>query len=176
MANFVYIAASLDGYIATENGGVEWLEAVPNLDGDDMGFAAFMARVDALLMGRKTFEKVYSFGVWPYEKPVFVLSSTMRSVPAGYEDKVEIVNGELGNVLSALDGRSFENLYIDGGTLIQSMLAEDQVDTLIVSRIPVLLGKGIPLFGELEKQLRWEHVSTEVLLGQIVKSEYRRIR
>ncbi|MFC4994160.1 dihydrofolate reductase family protein [Rubritalea tangerina] len=176
MANFVYIAASLDGYIATEDGGVEWLDCVPNPEGSDLGFAAFMERVDALLMGRNTFEKVVSFGVWPYEKPVFVLSASLKQVPEGYEGKVDLVSGALAEVIGKLEGKGFKKLYVDGGKLIQSLLREDRVDRLIVSRIPVLLGSGISLFGELSEPLHWQHIKSDVLLGEIVKSEYLRKR
>lgn len=176
MANFVYIASSLDGYIASEDGGVEWLDSVPNPNNDDLGFAEFMAQVDALLMGRNTFEKVLSFGVWPYDKPVFVISSTLQSVPDSYQEKVEIVRGELGEALEHLQSKGFHDVYVDGGKLIQSMLREDRVDSLTVTRLPVLLGKGIPLFCEFEPSLQWQHVKTEVLLDQLVKSTYLRDR
>jgi dihydrofolate reductase len=79
--NYVFIAQSLDGFIATTDGGVEWLDAIPNSEGSDFGFSEFIAKVDALLMGRNTFEKVLSFGQWPYVLPVYVLSNTLTSVP-----------------------------------------------------------------------------------------------
>lgn len=103
MSNIVYIATSLDGYIAGPNNDMDWLHQVPNPDGSDFGFADFMANIDALVMGRNTFEMVLSFGVeWPYNKPVFVLSNTLKSVPEGYQDKVFLVQGALPTVVEQL--------------------------------------------------------------------------
>ena len=81
MANFVYIAQSLDGYIADKNGGLDWLNEIPNPDNSDFGFAEFLNNIDAIVMGRKTFEQVMSFGVWPYPKPVFVVSTSLKELP-----------------------------------------------------------------------------------------------
>lgn len=176
MPNFVYIAASLDGFIATPDGGIGWLEEVPNPDGGDFGFADFLARVDAVVMGRKTFEKVLTFGEWPYNLPVFVATTTMRAVPRGLDGKAAIVSGRPAEIVATLDSRGYRSLYIDGGRLIQSFLAEDLVDELIVTRVPILLGHGIPLFGTLDRPVHFQHVGTEVLNDHLVKSRYRRIR
>lgn len=176
MANFVYIATSIDGFIATEDGGVEWLENVPNHDGSDLGFADFTARIDALVMGRKTYEKVLDFGQWPYEKPVFVLSNSLKSVPENLEGKADIVSGEIVSVIETLRSRGFQNLYIDGGKVIQSFLSQDLIDELIITRLPVLLGKGIPLFAELDEPLHFTHLSTKVLCDSLVQSRYIRER
>lgn len=148
MSNIVYIATSLDGYIAGPNNEMDWLHQVPNPDGSDFGFANFMANVDALVMGRNTFEMVLSFGVeWPYNKPVFVLSNTLKSVPEGYQDKVFLVQGALPTVVEQLHQQGYQRLYIDGGKTVQSFLAEDLIDEMIITTIPVLLGAGIPQIG-----------------------------
>ncbi len=176
MANFVYIATSLHGMIAGDEGDLKWLDEVPNPDGSDFGFAEFMGRVDGLLMGRNTFEKVLSFGEWPYTKPVFVLSQTLTRVPDHLAGKAEIVSGALEDVFRSLHGCGIANLYVDGGKLIQSCLAEDLIDELIITRVPVLLGKGIPLFSELSGQMNFSHQSTEVVNNYLVKSRYLRMR
>ena len=88
MANYVYIATSLDGFIADKDGGLDWLMEIPNPDKSDYGFAEFMNTVDALLMGRKTFEIVVSFGQWPYTKPVFVLSNSLKEIPDNFFDVI----------------------------------------------------------------------------------------
>ena len=172
MSNYVYIATSLDGFIATTEGGTEWLEDIPNPEGSDFGFSDFIARVDAILMGRATFEKVLSFGQWPYTKPVFVLSSRLESVPPELGSKARIVRGELVGVIEDLTSQGFENLYVDGGRLIQSLLRENLIDELIITRVPKLLGSGIPLFGELKQAVEFSHVETEVLENYLVKSRY----
>lgn len=176
MANYVYIAASLDGFIATPEGGIEWLEDAPNPDGSDFGFSEFLSRVNAILMGRVTFDKVLTFDYWPYHLPVFVLSSTLKEVPPYLDGKVRIVSGPLVEVIAQLGVQGFKNLYIDGGRVIQSFLREDLIDELIVTRFPKLLGSGIPLFGELGGTLDFSHVETEVIENYLVKSRYRRAR
>jgi dihydrofolate reductase len=176
MAVYVYVATSLDGFIATSDGGVDWLMEIPNPNESDYGFAEFMSGIDALVMGRNTFETVLSFGSWPYNKPVFVLSETLTEVPDSVTDKAEIIGGSLGTVLSRLRERGYLNLYVDGGRVIQSFLAEDLVDELIITRVPILLGEGIPLFGRLTRRLKFEHKKTELLNQTLSKSHYVRAR
>ncbi|HIF9204429.1 TPA: dihydrofolate reductase family protein [Photobacterium damselae] len=175
MPNIVYIATSLDGYIADKNNQLDWLHDVPNPDCSDFGFAEFMDRVDALIMGRNTVDMVLSFDCeWPYSKPVYVLSNTMKTVPAGYEDKIYLVNGELPTIVEELQQKGLTTLYIDGGKTIQSFLQQDMIDELIITTIPTILGGGIPLFGELDKPLKFKHIKAEQLAGCLVKNTYLR--
>ncbi len=170
--NYVYIATSLDGYIATRDGGIDWLHEIPNPSNSDYGYSEFMIKIDALLMGRNSYEKVRTFNEWPYEKKVFVLSSTLNEVPAELSDKVAIVSGSLEEVLVDINSMGFKHLYIDGGQVIQSFLAADLIDELIITRVPILLGDGIPLFGFLEESLKFKHKTTEVYDNALVKSHY----
>lgn len=175
MPNIVYIATSLDGYIADKNGDLEWLEQIPNPEKSDCGWAAFLDRIDAIIMGRNTFETVCGFqGPWPYPKPVFVLSNTLSSVPNKAKEKAEIINGSVKDVIARLHKRGLNNLYIDGGKTIQSFLNENLIDELIITTIPTLLGGGTPLFGELQRPLNFEYVKTDVLLNAMVKNYYRK--
>ncbi|MGF1690856.1 dihydrofolate reductase family protein [Photobacterium kagoshimensis] len=177
MSNIVYIATSLDGYIADKNNKLDWLHEIPNPEGSDMGFGDFMNRVDALVMGRNTLDMVLSFDCdWPYPKPVFVLSNTMAEVPAGYEDKIFLVKGELKDVVGQINAQGFNNLYIDGGVTIQNFLKEDMIDEMIITTIPVLLGGGISLFGELAAPLKFKHLESQQLLNTIVKNTFVRLR
>lgn len=176
MANYVYIAVSLDGFIAKPDGGIDWLNEAPNPNGSDFGFSEFIARVDAILMGRATYEKVLTFDHWPYHIPVMVLSNTLKEVPDDLVGKVQIVSGALVHVITQLGAQGFTNLYIDGGRVIQSFLREDLIDELIVTRFPILLGKGIPLFSELNDTLDFSHMETEVIENYLVKTRYRRVR
>lgn len=174
MPNIVYIAKSIDGYIADKNGGLDWLQSVPNPDGLDFGYRDFMKEIDAIIMGRKTYETVLEFKMdWPYSKPVFVLSRTINLVPDELADKVEILNGSLNEIIENLNMRDFHNIYIDGGNTIQKFLKEGLIDELIISTIPVILGGGVPLFGELISNINLEHMKTEVFLDEIVQSHYR---
>jgi dihydrofolate reductase len=170
-----YIACSLDGFIAENDGGLDWLTGIPNEDGSDYGFAEFMRCVDAVLMGRKTFETVLEFGEWPYEKPVFVMSGTLTRVPAIAEGKAEIVRGGPRDALRVLMERGIETVYVDGGRTIQGFLKEDLVDSLTVTTVSKILGGGIPLFGEIGRALNFRLIDTERLNEQLVKNRYERI-
>ena len=175
--NKVFIAKSLDGYIAGKNGEIDWLHSTPNPNNNDMGFVKFIDGIDAILMGRLTFELVCSFDVaWPYPRPVFVWSNTLQSIPEKFQDKAELVKGSTQEVLTTIHGKGHYQLYIDGGTTIQSFLKEDLIDELIITTIPILLGGGIPLFGDLQKPLNFEHVASNVFLDQLVQNHYRRTR
>lgn len=177
MSNIVYVGTSLDGYIADRDGGLGFLETVPNPNQEDYGFFAFVESVDCILMGRKTLDMVLSFNVpWHYTKPVFVLSSTMTEVPEVVAGKVEIVSGQLADVIEGLNARGFKRIYVDGGQLVQSLLREDMIDEMILTQVPILIGGGISLFGDLPDHLVFDHVSTELLLDQLVQSHYRRKR
>ena len=175
MSNKVYIAKSLDGYIADKEGGLGWLFAVPNPEVSDLGFLEFIDGVDAIVMGRVTFETICSFGGdWPYPRPTFVLSNSLKSIPKKYDEKAELTSGSPKEVVTALNDRGYNSLYIDGGKTIQGFLKEDMIDEMIISTIPVLLGGGITLFGDLSEMQEFNHVSTTVLIDEIAQSHYRR--
>ncbi|WP_108649310.1 dihydrofolate reductase family protein [Dongshaea marina] len=177
MTNFVYIATSLDGYIADRDGGLDWLHSIPNPEQSDFGWADFIAGIDAIVMGRNTFETVCGFAVpWPYSVPVFVLSHSLNSLPEEYRDRAQLISGSLCDVMTALKQQGFNKLYIDGGKTIQGFMRQDLIDELIVTQIPIVLGAGIPLYGELPTAQRYELVRSEVMLGAMVKNHYRRLR
>ena len=177
MSCAVYIAASLDGYIADAEGGVEWLDCVPTPPGDDLGFFDFMAGIDALVMGRVSYETVIGFDQgWIYNKPVYVWSSGSVTVPEELEGRVFPVRGTVAEVQASLAADGLRHLYLDGGRTVQSFLEVDAVDELIITRIPMVLGGGVPLFGHLDAGLLFDHVKTEVLAEHLVKSHYRRKR
>ena len=170
--NYVYIAQSLDGYIAGPNGELEWLEQIDNPEKSDFGFAEFMGAVDALVMGRHTFEKVVSFGFWPYDKPVFVMSRTLTTIPPDLSDKAFLLSSEPRETVETLNAKGYNNLYIDGGLLIQSFLRAGLINELIVSTLPVLLGDDIKHFGHLPSMLKLKLLNSETLVNQMVKTRY----
>lgn len=173
--NIVFVGRSLDGYIAGKNGELDWLDCVPNSDNVEMGYTALMQEVDALVMGRTTFEVVCNFGgEWPYSKPVFVLSRSLKVVPESLSGKVILLQGSPHEVLDAIHQMGYSRLYIDGGRVIQDFLAADVIDELRITTIPILLGGGIPLFGELPQRLEFEHVISHLFLNQIVQDVYKR--
>jgi dihydrofolate reductase len=139
MSNIVYIATSLDGYISAPHGTLDWLNYIPIPEGNDLGFAEFVDRVDAIVMGRITFETVVGFGHgWSYPIPGLVLSSTLSSAPQGFADHVDFANGTPNEIVEIAKEKGFENLYIDGGKTIQNFLRADLIDELIISEIPLL--------------------------------------
>jgi dihydrofolate reductase len=175
--NKVFIARSLDGYIADKNGGLDWLNSVPNPDHLDLGYDKFIQSVDAIVMGRATFETVCSFDMdWPYKIPVFVLSSSLKSIPEDLKNKVVLVSGSLSKILNQIHKKGYTQLYIDGGVTVQNFLKEDLIDELIITTIPILLGGGIPLFGDLPNWLEFEHVDSVLFLDALVQDSYRRKR
>lgn len=175
--NSVFIATSLDGYIADRNGGLDWLNAIENPDNIDMGYGAFTAEIDALVMGRTTFETVCSYDMdWPYQKPVFVLSNTMTEIPEKYQNHAHLVKGSLKEVLAEIHQKGFPRLYIDGGRVIQSFLKEDLIDEMIITTFPILLGGGSSLFADLPNELKFECVESQLFLGQYVQNHFRRAK
>jgi len=129
-----------------------------------------------MVIGRGTFEKVITFTEWPYEKNVFVLSSSLKQIPETLNDKATLVAMKPAALLSYLSDKGFSTIYIDGGKVIQSFLQEDLIDELIITKVPELIGTGIPLFGYLDKDLRFEHLSTNIYSDGLVKSHYKRNR
>lgn len=177
MTNIVYIATSLDGYIADKNNKIDWLHSISNTENSDLGYNSHINKIDALVIGRNTLDLVISMDCdWPYNKPVFVLSSSMTSVPKSYDGKFFLVKGDLKRIVYDLNRKGFNNLYIDGGITIQNFLKEDLIDEIIITTIPILLGGGIPLFGELEIPLNFTCIKSEQLISSINQSHYIRNR
>ena len=170
-----FIATSLDGFIARNDDGLDWLNeanaSVP--DGEDCGFRAFMDSVDALVMGRKTYDQVLSFGEWPYgETPVIVLSRNPITFPPGVPDTVTHSSEPPRDLLERLSAEGLEHVYIDGGNTIQGFLSEGLIDEMTVTVIPVILGSGIPLFGPIEKDINLTHVRTIAFDFGFVQTTY----
>jgi dihydrofolate reductase len=171
MTGIVYIATSLDGFIARKDGGLDWLPT-PS-DDDDLGFGAFFESIDALVMGRNTYDMVLSFGAWAYgDTPVFVLTHRPIDQPQDPAACVESMSGSPEEVVTQLSSRSLKNLYVDGGQTIQDFMRAGQIQRIIVTRIPVLLGQGISLFGPLEQDIQFKCVRVEVLSNGLEQAEY----
>ncbi|HEY9535363.1 MAG TPA: dihydrofolate reductase family protein [Mucilaginibacter sp.] len=175
MSNIVYIATSIDGYIAGKDGDIKWLTEFPNPEGSDYGFNDFIKGIDALIMGRHTFETVNGFDTWMYPVPVFVISNTLTKLSGKWAPKAELIKGDLKDLIAQLNVRGINNIYVDGGKTIQSFLAQDMIDQLIITTIPIVLGGGIPLFGD-SKQLKFKHKSTDIYTGGLVKNTFTRDR
>lgn len=167
----VFIGISVDGFIARPNGDFDFL---PADGGEPHGYDEFMASVDALVIGRKTFETVLTLARWPCgDKRVVVLSSRPVDLSAARGGVVEQMAGPPAEIVSKLAASGAHDLYIDGGITIQGFLRAGLVQRLIITRVPVLIGNGIPLFGALPRDVRLHHVATQQYPSGLVKSEYR---
>jgi dihydrofolate reductase len=165
----VFIGASVDGYIAREDGDMDWLISRGQAVGDT-GYDDFFASVDAVAMGRTTYEKVLALDIWPYQDtPVHVVSSTLGGRAA---EQVQ-VHRTIDDLCAALKDEDIKRVYIDGGRLVQGFLRRGLVSELTITHVPVLLGGGIPLFGRLDADLPLEHIRTRVLGGGAVQTTYR---
>jgi dihydrofolate reductase len=166
----VFCGVSVDGFLARPNHGLDFLgtgEQEPH------GFNEFYSSVDVVVIGRKTFEVVLTFGKWFYgKKPVVVLSSHLLDFSAVEGGIVEQMAGEPAEVAAALKARGFQHAYIDGGITIQRFLAAGLIDRLVITRVPVLIGEGIPLFGPVSRDINLRHVATRCYGGGLVQSEY----
>ncbi|AAM07879.1 dihydrofolate reductase family protein [Methanosarcina acetivorans] len=168
----LYIACSLDGFIARKGGSVDWLTEYENSSETDYGYSEFYASIGTVLIGRKTYEQVLDFGVWPYgEKKTYVF--TRQKEPLRREKNVEFVSGNVGEFVRRLKENTDENIWLVGGSqLIRVFLEEDLVQDMIVFVVPVILGSGIPLFDRIGKEVRLRMIDTERYESGLVKLEY----
>ncbi len=171
----VFIATSLDGYIARPDGDILWLTSRPVPEGEDFGYAAFHDGIGAMVMGRESFEKVLTFPNWPYHVPVTVLSRTPQrvTVPEVLKDRVRVSGKTPAKVLEELGAEGVTRVYIDGGQTIRSFLAEGLVRRMIVTLIPVLLGQGRPLWGHAAEDVDLTLVAARHWDNGFVQVEYR---
>jgi len=173
----VYIAVSLDGFIARKNGDIDWL-----VDGDEgdksgnepYGYKAFIDSVDILVMGRNSYEKVLTFSEWPYaDTPVIVLSHSIIQPPKNLQESVSFSSETPVELASRLSAKGVSHLYIDGGITIANFLAEGLIDEMTLTRIPVILGDGIPLFHAVGRDIVLIHIFTKAFDNGYVQSKYR---
>jgi dihydrofolate reductase len=171
MKTAVYVGTSLDGFIARKDGDITWLTQFAD-ENAIASYKEFMDRIDAIVIGRGTFEKVLTFPSWPYERDVFLLSSTIKKLPDQAKGKATILSMPPAEILRHLSNEGFSNLYIDGGKVIQAFLKEDLIDELVIAKVPVLIGSGIPLFDELDVDIQFKHIRTAAFSNGLVRSYY----
>jgi dihydrofolate reductase len=178
----VFIATSLDGFIATPDGGVDWLDQVGDQSADlgqdaDMGFVALMESVDCLIMGRKCMEKVASFNLtdeqWPYGNTrVIALSNSLSDVPDSVKGKVELMSGDIPTIIGRLESEGHKHAYVDGGALISSFLNLKLINELIITQAPVVLGDGIPLFQNIQQRITFKNASATAYSNGFIQIRY----
>lgn len=177
----VYIATSVDGYIATPDGGVDWLHTSGNLEADmgseDMGFQSFMDSVDCMIMGRKCMEMISSMNLtpeqWPYgDVRIVVLSNTVKEPPENLREKVEMYSGDIQELILKLESSGFKHAYIDGGSTITSFVNLKLINEITITKVPVLLGEGIPLFGKINKSVKLENAEASAFPNDFIQVKY----
>ena len=166
----VFVGTSVDGFIARRNGSFDFL---PADGGEPHGYNEFIATVDTLVIGRNTYETVLAFPDWPYgKKRVVVLSSRPINFSSLRGARVEQMAGSPAQIVAKLAASGAKHLYVDGGITIQRFLAEGMIQRLVITRVPVLIGEGIPLFGALPRDMQLRHVSTKSYPSGMVQTEY----
>lgn len=177
----VYIATSADGYIATPDGGIDWLHTAGNLEADmgteDMGFQSYIDSVDCMIMGRKCMEIISSMNLTPEQWPygvirIIVLSKTINEPPENLRGKVEIYSGDIRALILKLDNEGLKHAYIDGGSTITSFINLKLIDDITITKAPVLLGEGIPLFGKINQKVTLENVETVSFPNDFTQVKY----
>lgn len=178
----VFIATSADGYIATKEGNIDWLQTAGKAAADmsenpDMGFNEFISSVDCMIMGRKCMEVIASFNLtdeqWPYrDLKIIVLSNTLSEPPTSLLGKVDIYAGDIDLLLKQLEADGFKHAYIDGGTTITSFINLQLVNEMIITQAPILLGQGLPLFGDISETVKLHNTETKVFANDFIQTKY----
>jgi len=177
----VYIATSADGYIATPDGGVDWLHSAGNQEADmgaeDMGFQAYINSVDCMIMGRKCMEIIASMKLtpeqWPYgDMPIIVLSNTIKTPPENLVGNVEMYSGDINKLIGKLEGDGYKSAYIDGGATITSFINLKLINEMIITQAPILLGKGLPLFGKINHLVKLQEAKATAFANDFTQVQY----
>ncbi|CUH82094.1 dihydrofolate reductase family protein [Tropicibacter naphthalenivorans] len=169
----VFIATSLDGFIARADHEIDWLEKQP-VEGEDHGYDAFIGRVDGIVMGSNTFRRALDFEEWPYTLPVVVLSQslTLDDIPADLQDKVRLTRARPFRLMQALEKEGWKNVYVDGGSVVQSFLRADLIREITITTVPILLGHGRRLFGALDRDMDLELEDVNAYPSGLVTCRY----
>jgi len=179
----VFIATSVDGFIAKNDGSVDWLHTAGKHEVDmgkqaDMGMSEYMSSVDCMIMGRKCMDMISSMNLtpeqWPYgNTKIIVLSNSIKEAPDNLKDKVEMYSGDLLALIAGLESKGFKHAYIDGGTTIQAFINLKLINELTITKAPILLGEGKPLFGKTLKDIKLEQTSAIVFPNDFIQVQYK---
>jgi len=179
----VFIATSVDGFIAKEDGSVDWLHTAGNAEIDmgdraDMGMNDYMSTVDCIIMGRKCMDMISSMNLtpeqWPYgDIKIIALSNTIKEAPINMKEKVEMYSGDILTLVSNLENEGFKHAYIDGGTTIQAFINLKLINELTITKAPVLLGEGKPLFGKTHNDINLEEGKTIAFPNGFIQIKYK---
>lgn len=178
----VYIATSADGYIATLEGGVDWLHTAGKPDADmtinpDMGFENFIKSIDCMVIGRKCMEVISNMNLtpeqWPYgNTKIYVLSNSVKIPPENLKDKVQMYSGDIRELINNLETGGFKHAYIDGGETITSFINLKLINEMTITKAPVLLGEGVPLFGKIKLSIKLENSEAIAFPNDFIQIKY----
>ena len=170
----VFIATSLDGFVAREDHQIDWLMK-QNTRGEDHGYDDFIGSVDGIVMGRGSYENVLTFGEWPYEKPVVVMSKrlTQSDIPAELKDKVNLTDFEPPDLMQSLRTDGWSRAYVDGGKVVQSFVRCGLIEDVILTTVPILIGTGRRLFGEIDHDIDLDLIGSTSFKSGLVQNHYR---
>lgn len=179
----VFIATSVDGFIAKQDGSVDWLHSAGNQavdmgDHANMGMAEYLATIDCMIMGRKCMEVISSFNLtpeqWPYgDIKIYALSNSLYEAPDNLKDKVEMYSGNINDLIARLELDGFKHAYIDGGATIQAFLNLKLINEMTITRAPILLGEGIPLFGKTFKEINLTDAQAKAFPNDFIQVKYK---
>ena len=169
----VFIAMSLDGFVARKDHALDWLMKY-QVEGEDQGYESFVADMDGLIMGSGSFKNVLSFGEWPYSKPVIVMSQSLdqEQIPEVLRDKVRLSRLTPVELMTSLDIEGWKRAYVDGGLLVQSFIRAGLVQELTITLIPILIGEGRPLFGAVDGDIELTLAGTTSFPSGFVQNRY----
>ena len=144
---------------------------------EDMGFKVFIDSVDCMIMGRKCMEVIASMNLtpeqWPYgDMPIIVLSNTIKTPPENLMGNVEMYSGDINKLICKLESDGYKSAYIDGGSTITSFINLKLIDEVIITKAPVLLGEGIPLFGKIEQPVKLKHAKSTTFANDFIQVNY----
>ncbi|ETA49807.1 dihydrofolate reductase family protein [Ponticoccus alexandrii] len=170
----VFVACSLDGFIARSDHGLDWLSH-PGTEDEEHGYEDFIAGIDGIVMGSASYRKVRSFPEWPYDKPVVVLSESLQpeDIPEELDDRVRLSRARPVRLMETLEAEGWRNVYVDGGALIQSFLRAGLISEMTITHVPVLIGSGRRLFGALEEDITFDLMETRSFRSGLVSTRYR---
>jgi len=169
-----FMAMSLDGFVARQNHGLDWLMK-QNTAGEDHGYDAFFSKVDGLVMGSGSYKTALTFDAWPYEKPVIVMSHSLTNadIPDDLRDKVFLTSLTPKQVMHSLADRGWRRVYIDGGKIIQSFMRGRLIVDMTVTLIPILIGEGKRMFGTLDADIDLELQSAQPYPSGLLTLKYK---
>ena len=178
----VYIATSADGFIATLDGSVDWLHSAGNPEADmsnnpDMGFNDFIVSIDCMIMGRKCMDAISSFNLtpeqWPYgNAKIYVLSNSVTEPPENLRGKVEMYSGDITKLISQLENNGYKHAYVDGGTTITAFINLQLINEMTITKAPIILGNGIPLFGEINNSIKLANSEAIAFSNDFIQEKY----